>query len=149
VKLQPDATVTAVKRPLSPTSTLSDCSDEEKITVSPLSKRVKRNQTADVNPSNASSKVPVANAPIPLEASITAATTQVPNQQKQSPKMSSDGEDFEYEDDTGFDEDVNMDGELREAAVMQSFLHADFPQLPTRQSKVMRSMTTRDTMHLM
>jgi hypothetical protein len=117
VKNQPDATVTAVKRPLSPTSTLSDCSDEEKITVSPSSKRVKRDQTVDVNPSNASSKAPVANAPIPLEASTIAATTQVPNQQKQSTKMSSDGEDFEYEDDTGFDEDVNMDGESRHAVL--------------------------------
>lgn len=26
-------------------------------------------------------------------------------------KMSSDGEDFEYEDDTGFDDDVDMGGE--------------------------------------
>lgn len=43
-----------------------------------------------------------------VESSTKEATTQ--SSEKQT-KMSSDGEDFDYEDDTGFDEDVDMDGE--------------------------------------
>lgn len=89
----------------------------------------------------------MANAPIPREESIAAPTSQISNQQKQPTKMSSDGEDFEYEDDTGFDEDVDMDGESRGGD--QVLLQANTLQLPTRQSKGMRLTKTRDTMHSM
>lgn len=107
-----DSTVTAVKRPLSPTSTLSDVSDGEKIAVSPATKRVKRKHTADFKSPKASSKEAGSNAPILSKTeSVTEEATIHVVKEKQPIKMSSDGEDFEYEDDTGFDEDVNMDGE--------------------------------------
>jgi hypothetical protein len=107
------AAATTTKRPLSPTSTLSSLSDRDDLPISTSresNKRVKtRHREAESDGSQATSQVSVATAD-----QVKSRNVQTGDTVPQSTKMSSDGEDFDdfqYEDDTGFDEDVNMGGE--------------------------------------
>jgi hypothetical protein len=104
---------TQTKRPLSPTSTLSSVSDREHspiTTKEESNKRVKFSESgAEAQESSATSELKVANDE-PDQARYTSANATKTD--KEQSKMSSDGEDFEYDDDTGFGDDVDMGGEL-------------------------------------
>ncbi|KAJ9125203.1 hypothetical protein QFC22_000157 [Naganishia vaughanmartiniae] len=109
------ASRSATKRPLSPTSTLSSISDQEKEAVATRKASTKRVKLELTDPprkpkKTAKSQQQTATESVETEQKAPSADSAVTP--AKPTQMSSDGEDddFQYDDDTGFDDDVNMGG---------------------------------------